>query len=897
MSTRDGSIGCSGTTRGPKRPDRIGRSLIVACLTLGPALGITLPARAEDELRLGEKVVPTFEAIRLVVDSDKPTYTGSVHVALLVKQRTDRFRFHAEEMHIDKISLRRSGAKSGPSLDLDTESGQIGLVTASTKSPLEPGAYRLDIEFSNDFGTQGVGLYRMEVEGRGYVFSQFEAYDAREAFPCWDEPAFKIPYQVTMVVPKSHLAVSNTPVESQSVQGGLKVVVFRKTRPLPSYLLAMCAGPLEAVDIPGMSVPGRVITVQGQKHLAGLAAQFAPPLLAALERWFDRKYPYEKLDLIACPEYAYGAMENPGAITFVSNLLLHDPKSTSTASRRNLAIVEAHEMAHMWFGDLVTMRWWDDLWLNESFADWMADKIANQVYPEYKIALGQMAPILDVMEGDAQPSAEAIHQHVKPTDSAFENLGTQYNKGKAVLAMFERWVGPEAFRRGVLDHIAAHAWGNATSDDLWRTLSKTSSRDLAGAMATFLDQPGLPLVSVELRPDGRVVLGQKRFLNAGVQARDQLWRIPVTLKYSDGKTIRTSTVLLSEAEQTVSLSSDGPIAWIIPDTDASGYYRWSIPAPMLAQLAADGAKSLSARERFGLVGNLGALLDNGTIHADDYLRVIGQFASEPEPMVLLSVTGALAKVKDAFVVDDLADAFAVYVRGTLRPALDRIGMDKKSGEGEDVSLVRPNLMTWLGKDGRDAGVRARALELGRAYVADPTRVDPTLVNVGLRLSALQGDRALWDDYQQRFEKATVPVERSRYLSALSQFQDPALIERNLDYALHGPLHAQEVLQLTGGLYETSSGRDRQYRWLTENYAAIMARIPPPAATYLPYMASGCESQRLEAARAFFSDSAHAVAGTAASLAKVSDQVKDCIDLRAREGAAVRAYLNKLLAQP
>ena len=853
------------------------------------------PADAAESLRLGDDVAPTFEAVSLVLDADQKSYTGTVHVELRVKQRTSHFRFHAEEMKLEKILLRRAGTGTkSPQIDVDAKEGKIGLVDIATKTPLEPGNYVLDVDFSNDFGTRAVGLYRVEQDGHGYLFTQFEATEAREAFPCWDEPAFKIPYQMTLVIPAGHMAVSNTPVENETTQGSTKTVVFRKTKPLPSYLLAIATGPFETVDIPGMSIPGRVVTVQGQSHLAGTAVQVAPPILAALEKWFDRKYPYEKLDLIAVPEYAHGAMENPGAITFLASALLHDPASTSPSSRSSLARITAHEMAHMWFGDLVTMAWWDDLWLNESFADWMGDKISNQVFPEYRIALGEQQSVQEIMSRDAWPSAEAIHQSFEADDDPFENLGTQYNKGKAVLGMFERWVGPEQFRKGVLHYIQSHAWGNATSADLWQALSKTSGNDVASAMATFLDQPGVPYVSAELQLDGRVKLTQRRFLNDGVEAPAQLWQVPVTLKYSDGKSTRTAKVLLREPSQILSLESDGPLAWVIPDVDAAGYYRWSVPPPMLVQLASSGAKSMNPSERIGFIGNLGALLDAGAVRGDDYLRAVAHFGSDSDPMVLLSLPDALEEMKVAFIPDELSGVFAAYVRSTLQPALDRIGLDKKPGETDDVSLLRPKLMEWLGKYGQDSAVIAHATQLAKTYVENPAGVDPALAGISLRLSALNGDQALWNDYRERFETAVTPAERSRYLLALSEFTDSVLVEENLRYALEGPLRAQEVLQITRALNDTDRGRERLYRWLTENYSAIVARIPPPRAGFLPRMAAaGCDPQRLEAARVFFSEPDHAVPGTTESLAKVSDQVKDCVHLRQRESAAVTAYLNGL----
>ena len=276
---------------------------------------------------------------------------------------------------------------------------------------------------------------------------------------------------------------------------GRRTVAFARTKPLPSYLLALATGPLETVPIPGMSVPGRVVTVKGASGLAGEAVRTTPPLLAALERYFGRPYPYEKLDLIAVPEFWPGAMENPGAITFRDTILLLDARGASAAQREAHVTINAHELAHMWFGDLVTMEWWDDLWLNESFASWMGDKAAEEAFPELRTAVSDVATLQGAMVTDARLSTRAIRQPVSALDNLLQAADTlAYQKGEAVLGMVEAWVGPEAFRKGVLDYLAAHEWKNASAADLWRALGKAAGKDVGGVLATFLDQPGIPLV-------------------------------------------------------------------------------------------------------------------------------------------------------------------------------------------------------------------------------------------------------------------------------------------------------------------------------------------------------------------------------------------------------------------
>ena len=863
----------------------------VSFIVFAATMQLGLPAaRAEDDLRLGREIVPTAQEIQLVVDADAVDYTGSTRIEMEAMGRVSRFRLHAEDMNLDSVVLE--ALPSGGRIDVAVEKGELGLVTLVPTSPLAPGRYALRIDFSNDFGTQAVGLYRMEHDGHGYLFTQFEADDAREAFPCFDEPGFKIRWRMTLVVPEAHLAVFNTRVAEESVAGGQRTVVFAPTQPLPSYLLAIATGPLETVDIPDLGVPGRVVTVKGQSHLADFAVQSTPPLLRALERWFDQSYPFDKLDLVAVPEYWPGAMENPGAITYSANILLIDPKAASLAQRRTLARITAHELAHMWFGDLVTMAWWDDLWLNESFADWMGDKITDEVFPEYGTSMSELGAVQEIMVSDARPSAQAIRQPVRPGDNLLQNVGTQYNKGKGVLGMFEQWVGAENFRKGVLEYLRAHNWGNATADDLWAAIGNVSGEDVASAMATFLEQPGVPLVSFEVSPVGSVRIAQRRFANAGVEMPAQRWKIPVSLRYSDGRTVRTHTVLLEQESQALALPAEGPIAWVLPNADARGYYRWSVPASMLATLTEKPVQTMTARERATFPSNLAALLDAGALHGDDYLQALGGFADDPDPDVIAALASALENVREAFVPAEMEEAFAVYVRRTLGPALDRIGMQPRPGEPEGAGLLRPKLLGWLGIHGHDEKVREWARGAVHALLADPATLDPSLHGAALTIAAYDGDRALFEQYRERFESATTPRQRQQYLAGMAAFRDPGIVDRALEYSLTGPLRTQEILRIPFGLSETPAGRERAYRWMTENYGTLAQRIPKEFTSFFPYFAGGCEPERVESARQFFAHPERDSSPTRVSLAKVTDAVGDCARLREREAASVTALLTQ-----
>jgi hypothetical protein len=495
------------------------------------------------------------------------------------------------------------------------------------------------------------------------------------------------------------------------------------------------------------------------------------------------------------------------------------------------------------------------------------------------------------MSTDARLSTRAIRQPVSSLDNLLQLADElAYQKGRAVLSMVETWAGPEAFRRGVLDYLAAHEWRNAVAADLWSALSKAAGKDVAGVMATFLDQPGVPLVTVDAIDGSRVRLSQRRFANLGVSPPAMSWRIPVALKYETGGAVRSRVVLLAGPTDTVTL--EGPVAWVHPNADERGYYRWSVPTATRRAIAEGGERVMTVRERVGFVGNASALLDAGSLRGDEYLELLLPFARDPDPKVVGAVADALQKIKRAFVTPELETTFAGYVRRLLAPSLERIGMERRPDEAEAVSLLRPELLLWLGRDGRDPAVLAYAAKVTAAYLADPAQGDPSVVGVALKLRALSGDRALFDEFRRRIEAATVPADRERFLAALGYFRSPELMEEALRFAAAGPLRPQEMFEIPQGVGTAVAAEERPYRFMKENYEVIRAKLPPMFLIFMTHFANGCSEERAKDASAFFSEPPHAVPGTDKEMAKVAEGVRDCASLRSREGGAVAAYLQR-----
>jgi alanyl aminopeptidase len=864
------------------------------------AVLVAAPARAEkagEIERLPASVRPAFQSIALTLDPSRKEYAGTTRIDVRVSEAREEILFHAQ-----KLDLRRTTLKGkGGAYELKTTEGEDGLVRAARVDghPIAPGSYTIEIEFANDFDERATSLYRLQVDGDWYAFSQFQAVDARFAFPCFDEPSFKFPYQLTLTVPAGVEAVTNTPIEKETRRDDGRTIVFRRTKPLPSYLLAIALGPLEFTPVSGTSIPTRIVTVKGKRHLTNAVVAMTPPILSALERYFGRRYPYEKLDLIAVPEYTYGAMENPGAITYTDQSILFDEKTMTVSQRRTLVRFTAHEFAHMWFGDLVTMSWWNDLWLNESFAEWLGDKIGAQVYPELETTVIGLEDTQKAYDADARLTARPIRHEVKSTGNLLQMVDAlTYQKGQSVLGMMEQWLGEETFRRGVMAYMKKHEWGNTVESDLWSALSKASGRDVASVGETFFNQPGIPLVEVELLGGARVKLRQSRFLNHGLRdSVERSWRIPVTLKYPTPRGVKTWSTLLVDREATVTLPgvTETP-AWLLPNAEETGYYRWTLAGEAMGTLAKDSKRILSPRERYAYLLNAFALLQGGTLPGVDYMRLLASFGDDPHPAVVDAVVDGIFALDAYFVGEDLRDPYALYVRRVLSPALDRIGLDAKPGESPTTTSLRPALFRALADFGRDEELRAYARAAAERYLRGED-VEASMVGPVLRVAAFEGDAKFFDALQERFENVTVPGERGRLLGALGAFRDPALRARALEYTFSGKLKPQEHYTIVQSVGVVPEQQDEVWAWAAKNYDRMIAALPPFYVIYYPWMASGCSQERLDSAKAFFAGPAHAPPGTETELKKMAATVVECIGLREREGPAVRDYLLKGMRAP
>ena len=865
--------------------------LAVAAATL-----VVVPASGKG-FRLDDFVEPRFQSLTLTVDADVADYSGHTAIDVTVHESTTSFLMNAKEIEISSIVL---GSRA-----LDYEQLDNGIIRVGDGDPIEPGDHRLEFTFTNELNTQSVALYKVEYEGRAYTFTQFEATEARLAFPCWDEPAYKIPWQTTLRVPEAHAAYANTPVESERRVDGMREIQFEPTPPMPSYLVAVATGPLEEVPVSGLRVPGNIVVPAGKSGLVAEAVAVTPVIFDALEKYFGTPYPYEKLDQVAVPEFWYGAMENAGLIVYRESLLVRDPAKSTPAARRRQIEVIAHEIAHQWFGNLVTMQWWDDLWLNEAFATWMATKISHDLYPELDFDVLSVRGGNRAMLADARVATRSVRQPVENEANLLQSADVlAYQKGEKVLHMFEQWMGPDVFRQGVVDYLQANKWGNATADDLWTALGAAAGVDVKTAMGTFLEQPGVPFVQVRDLGDGRVRIDQSRFHNLGAELEESgLWHIPMVLRYADDAAVHTKDLLIDQPSQVVDLEIAGELRWLHPSAGESGYYRWSLDPEHLTRLCSAAGDVLTVPEQVGLAGHVSALLDAGVIYGDDYLRFIEALGHEAAPQTLDSVMGMLGNVRDAFITSELEDAYAGYVNRFLAPHLDTFGFEVQTGEPESVTDVRPDLLGMLARGGRNQRVIDRFLEWADAYLDDPASVPPSMASRSLAMAARHGDQELFETFRNRFETATTPRDRRQYLTSLGAFGTAELRDAALDYALDGPLRPQEVMSIPMAMGSGLPGESRDmtgevlWTWFTDNHEAISARMPPAFQLYHVYFASGCNLDRVERAREFFfGDESRVIPGRDVEFAKMEEGVRECVTLRERNLDRVAAYLEGSLAE-
>jgi len=689
------------------------------------------------------------------------------------------------------------------------------------------------------------------------------------------------------------MAAANTPVDRAiELPGGLQRVSFVPTPRLPTYLIAWAVGPLDVVAGPTippnerrpLPIPLRGIAARGQGEKLHYALERTGDFVVALEDYFDIPYPYRKLDLVAVPDFSSGAMENVGLITFREWLLLLDQERATESQRRAFAYVLAHELAHQWFGNLVTMPWWDDIWLNEAFATWMGNKVMQKLHPEYRAELGELASAQRAMRLDSLTSARRIRQPVETNhdiNNAFSTI--TYEKGGAVLAMFERWMGADTFREGIRLYMRRHQGRTATSADLLAALDEVSDSEVTPPFLTFLTQPGVPLVTgVADRSceDGvrSVQFSQERYLPIGSSGNpQQTWQIPYCVRHSAG----TSCGFLTGAEGQISLP--GCPTWWMPNQDGAGYFRFSMSSDDWTQLRTQGFAQLSDRGRMAVADSVEAAFERGALEAESLLPWFPKLVSSPMRQL---ATAAMRPLR--FMIRDAAPAelqgkVTAYASRLYRNRYRKLGWRSRPGDSSDTKLLREAVIRFMVMDVRDRDASARAARLGRNYIGYHTKanqdiVDPQLAGLVLAAAVQEGGEGLFDYLLELLETSSDAATRNRILSALGHAEDATLSARALDLALDARLRVNEISYVLRTQFQNPRTRDRAWQWFTGNFDELAARFGTSQLGGSPwYAASFCTDAAASEVQRFFEPRVAELSGGPRNLAGAVEAISLCAE--------------------
>ena len=857
--------------------------------------------------KLPKEVVPTDYSIRIVPNIDKSasrtdssrgelTFTGTETVKLNVRSPVNQLVLNALELEITEASLDgKALPKSAIKTDREKE-----LLTLALPSELARGDHTLALSFSGKINQQGQGLFYMHYHEQGsgttkiMLGTQFEATDARRFFPCWDEPVFRARFQLTAVVPENWLAVSNMPVESEKKIAGGKEVRFAPTPPMSSYLNVFAAGDLDLIESRSGPTQIRVIATKGKAKLGRYALEATAQILQYYNDYFGVAYPLPKLDQIALPGGFGGAMENWGGITYYESTLLFDPKNSSADTKQNIYEVLAHEMAHQWFGDLVTMAWWDNLWLNEGFASWMGTKCTAHFNPQWEVWLRRNLPRdptrrvgiakEQAMESDARSTTHAIQQPIATeaeANSAFDDI--TYKKGQSFLRMLESFLGEDVFRDGIRRYIAAHKYSNSTTADLWNALSEASKKPVGEIAAGWTEQPGFPLVRVKREAEGKVRLTQERFAVNFKNAPPLQWKIPLT--YS----------LVGEAPATLLMTSKIGNLQNIPadralklNVNGAGNYRVEYDEPSW-NLLLEALPKLGVEDRVDLLSDAWALVQPDRASVSLYFGLVEKLPPSTELAEREQIINVLDFINRLFVGSPEREKFQRYAQSLLRPTFETLGWEPKEGQPPTAGNLRADLINTLG-DLNDPEIITGCRERFEKYLANPASLAPDLRPPVLAVVGRYADEKIWTKLHELGLKTTSIEEKQNYYNALAEAIDPKLVKKTLPIALADELPTSRAIFLVAGVARDSGHPDIAWEFAKANMKALLAktdavgvnRFAPSLFTFFP------DDLRADELKSYAKD--NLPSASAPEVAKAVDEIQFRAEFKKRLATQLRAWV-------
>ncbi len=781
-------------------------------------------APPQPTLRLPRNFVPTSYTARLEIDPAKDGFAGSIAIAGVIDQRSSVIWLHGSHLRIQRVSATKDAAE----IALTATPRGDQLLELRAASPLDAGEWTLLLDYTSELDLRNTtGAFKQTVGGESYVYSQFEALYARRVFPCFDEPGVKVPWKLTLDVPKRLVAVANSSVLREvPLPGDRKRVEFAVTKPLPTYLIAFGVGPFEIVDAGRTTrgTPVRILTLAHRAADAAWAAKTTPKLLETTEDFFGTPYPYDKLDMLTIPVTAgFAAMENAGLITFTETVILLDPQRASKEHQHTWSVVGAHEIAHQWFGNLVTMLWWDDLWLNEGFANWLERKTVAKIDPASHDELAALVTRDSALDDDSLVSARQIRQPIEDPDdilNAFD--GITYDKGASVLNMFEAYLGPEVFQRGVRAYLDERAFGNATSSDFVAAISKAAGKDIGAAFATFLEQAGAPEITATVSCAGNpsVALRQRRYLPPGAPAAPATrpWIVPVCVAYDRGGKRAEACTLLDQPAATLALDTKSCPRWVMPNVNGRGYYRNAYTAAQLTALRDEAWPQLSWTERRAIYFDAAAAATTGRLPLTVALSLVPKLLAGNDRFTVVPALDLPVGLDD-LVTDELRPKYESWLRQTFGPGALKAGLTPKDTDNLDVETMRGVLVGAVAWRAREPLLIEEAIKLADKWRELPQSIRGLVLEI-----AVDAKQDVFDAILRDVRTEPDRARRGEMFGALGAVRDLPRQNAVLALVSDANIDIRETLELLlDGSNEATRANARKF--FKDHAGEILKRLP------------------------------------------------------------------------